>query len=289
VKPDALWLIAGFVAAIQLGCGDTDDSGVKGSPGPGGSTFPAVSDFAAPGPFTTTSGAEGPACTIFRPDPLGADGRKHPIIIWGNGTLASPPIYAPVLTHWATHGFIVAAANTSNAGTGNEMIACLEYVLDQNTISGSPYFGNVNPNLVGASGHSQGGGGTLMVGRDPRLTVTAPLQPFIQIGFGGVDAASAGQQRGPMFLMSGSNDTIATPSANQQPVFDSANVPVFWGTLQGADHIASAIGDITGYRGPATAWFRLHLMGDESARRLFYGANCGLCSDASWAVQRKGI
>jgi len=30
-------------------------------------------------------------------------------------------------------------------------------------------------------------------------------------------------------------------------------------------------------------------MGDESARNLFYGASCGLCTNASWTVQRKGI
>ena len=97
------------------------------------------------------------------------------------------------------------------------------------------------------------------------------------------------QQKGPMFLMSGSGDTIATPGANQQPVFEDTNVPVFWGTLQGATHTGTALGSIGGYRGPATAWFRLHLMGDESARSLFYGASCGLCADTTWSVQRKGI
>jgi hypothetical protein len=40
---------------------------------------------------------------------------------------------------------------------------------------------------------------------------------------------------------------------------------------------------------PSTAWFRLHLMCDESARPLFYGASCTLCSDAKWTVQRKSI
>jgi hypothetical protein len=34
-----------------------------------------------------------------------------------------------VLTHWASHGFIVAAANTPSAGKVTEMIACLDYVL----------------------------------------------------------------------------------------------------------------------------------------------------------------
>jgi len=271
---------------VQLACGSAED---PSNPGDGGPTFPGVSDFAAPGPFTTTSAAEGPACTIFRPELLGEEGRKHPIVLWGNGTGANPQIYAPVLTHWASHGFIVAAANTSNAGTGNEMLACLDYVLEQDGVSGSAYSGKVNANRVGASGHSQGGGGTLMVGRDARLTATAPLQPFILGGFGGVDAASAGQQNGPMFLMSGSNDTIAAPAANQQPVFNSANVPTFWGTLQGADHIVSAIGNISDYRGPATAWFRLYLMADESARGLFYGTSCELCSNPAWVVQRKGL
>jgi hypothetical protein len=275
---------------VQTACGSAENPSAPGGGGPGGGpTFPGVSDFAAPGPFTTTSAAQGPACTIFRPEPLGEEGRKHPIILWGNGTGANPQIYGGVLTHWASHGFIVAAANTSNAGTGNEMLACLDYVLEQDGVSGSAYSGKVADGRVGASGHSQGGGGTLMVGRDQRVTATAPLQPFIQFGFGGVDAASAGQQNGPMFLMSGSNDTIAVPAANQQPVFDASNVPTFWGTLQGADHIASAIGTISDYRGPATAWFRLHLMNDESARDLFYGAGCELCSNPAWVVQRKGL
>jgi hypothetical protein len=268
-----------FAACLLIGCGDDDE----------GSSFPSVTDFSQAGPFATTQSAEGPACTVFRPDRLGEDGQRHPVIIWGNGTLANPAVYSPALTHWATHGFVVAAADTSNAGSGTEMIACLDYVLQQNATSGTAYFENIDPDHVGASGHSQGGGGAIMAGRDPRVTATAPLQPYVLLGLGGFQTSSIGEQQGPMFLMSGSADTIATPADNQQPVYDGVNVPVFWGTLEGADHIASAIGDITGYRGPATAWFRLHLMGDESARDMFYGSSCELCTDPSWTVQRKGI
>jgi hypothetical protein len=65
------------------------------------------------------------------------------------------------------------------------------------------------------------------------------------------------------------------------------------GALISADptvtHTGTAIGSIGDYRGPATAWFRLHLMGDESARGLFYGSSCGLCSDSDWRVERRGI
>jgi hypothetical protein len=215
---------------------------------------------------------------------LGEQGRKHPIIIWGNGTGASVSTYQAVLAHWASHGFIVAAANTSNSGSGTEMIACLDWVLKD-----SPYAANADPGHVGASGHSQGGAGTLMAGRDARVTVTAPLQPYVAFPLGGFQSTAIGAQKGAMFLQSGSADTIAVPASNQQRIYDGTNVPVFWGTLQGATHTGTAIGSIGGYRGPSTAWFRLHLMGDESARSLFYGANCGLCGDSMWRVQKKQI
>lgn len=230
------------------------------------------------------SEAGGDACTILRPAALGEDGLRHPVILWGNGTTATPVIYNAVLRHWASHGFIVAAANTTDAGTGSEMLGCLDWVTAQSEDAASPYADAVDLEHVGASGHSQGGGGALMAGQDPRLTVTAPLEPYTEQGFGGFDQASMSNQAGPMFLMSGELDAIAPPIPNQQRVFDAANVPVFWGTLAGADHVASAIGGITGFRGPATAWFRHHLMCDDAAGALFYEP-CTLCDSAEWAVQ----
>lgn len=265
-------------------------AGSAGAAGAAGSVavpFPAVSDFAAKGPFATQSGGEGPSCTVYRPSYLGLSGVRHPIILWGNGTTAAPPIYAGVLNHWASHGFVVAAANTSNAGTGREMLACLDYLEDENLRAGSDYVGLLAVTLVGASGHSQGGGGAIMAGADPRVSVTAPLEPYVT-GLGH-DPASQQNQHGPMFLMSGGRDVIALRSAQQQPVFDATNAPVFWGTLEAADHLLSAVGDISDFRGPATAWLRLHLMADESARSFFYGANCKLCTDSAWTVEKKGI
>ncbi|SDT97745.1 poly(ethylene terephthalate) hydrolase family protein [Halopseudomonas salegens] len=254
--------------------------------GGGDSGFPAVSSFDRSGPFSTTSGREGPDCTIYRPRTLGENNRRHPIIIWGNGTGASPSGYGSLLDHWASHGFVVAAANTSDAGSGQEMLACLDYLVQQNGRSTGTYADKLNVNRVGSSGHSQGGGGSIMAGQDSRITVTAPFQPYV-LGLGH-DSSSQRNQNGPMFLMTGSSDTLAGPRLNGRPVFRNANVPVFWGNLQGAGHFepASNGGD---YRGPSTAWYRFHLMNDGNAESLFYGSNCGLCNDRDWEVQRKGI
>jgi len=276
-----------LLAANALANNPTPTPTPTPTPDPGtGTAFPSVSDFSRTASFSTTSGNAGPNCTIYRPRTLGESGRRHPIILWGNGTGSSPSTYSALLTHWASHGFVVAAARTSNAGSGEEMIDCLDYLVQENGRSSGTYAGKLNVNRVGTAGHSQGGGGSIMAGRDGRITVSAPFQPYT-IGLGH-RSSSQSQQSGPMFLMTGSSDTIASPRTNALPVFNNANVPVFWGELSGASHF-EPVGNAGGFRGPSTAWFRFHLMGDNSAQSTFYGSNCRLCGDRNWEVRRKGI
>lgn len=279
--------------------GTGGSAGTGGAPASGGAdggsthecgVFAAVADLAKPGPFTASNAAEGVNCQIYRPTTLGQGGVRHPVILWANGTGGPTFVYGAAFDYWVSHGFIVAAGNSSNGqGSGAEMLACLDYLTTQNGAAGSPYQGKVCVTRVGASGHSQGGGGALMAGRDARLTATAPLMPYIAQGFGGFDTASITAQHGPMLLLSGTADTIAPPDTNQKPVFDTTNVPVFWANLVGGDHVAVSLNGLDTYRNVMLAWYRLVLMGDESFRSMFYGPSCTLCADAAWKVQRKGI
>ena len=211
---------------------------------------------------------------------------RHPIILWGNGTGTSPFIYRRLLDHWASHGFVVAAARTIMAGNGEEMIDCLNYLEQQNSGDSGPYANKLDLERVGASGHSQGGGGAIMAGRDSRIITTAPMQPYIR-GLGHLRSAHH-QQNGPMFLMTGSSDRLAGPTQNGRPVYDNANVPVFWGNLLGAGHLVPVVngGD---YRGPSTAWFRYRLMDDQLAESFFAGSDSTLCTDPKWEVQSRSI
>lgn len=273
----------GGVAAALLSLSATAMAALPDTPG---TAFPSVSSFDNSGPYATTSQSEGPGCTIFRPSTLGQNGVRHPVILWGNGTGASPSGYAALLTHWASHGFVVAAADTSNAGSGQEMLACLSYLQQQSSGSYGTYVGKLNLGRVGAAGHSQGGGGTIMAGQDDRVRTTAPFQPYT-IGLGH-NTASQSKQKGPMFLMTGGADTIAVPYLNAQPVYYRANVPVFWGERRYVGHFEPA-GNGGAYRGPSTAWFRYQLMNDQTARNQFVGTLCGLCTSTLWSVQRKGF
>ncbi len=265
--------------------GDTDGGASDGEDSGGSTGFPPISDSTKNGPFPTNNPrgeAGGPNCSIHRPATLGENGLRHPVIIWGMGT-GGFNTYQAAFDLWASNGFIVAAALQGDGqGSGVEMLGCLDYVCTE-------YAPNIDCSRVGASGHSQGGGGALMVGQDPRLLATAPVQPYIGQGFGGFDQASLTKQVGPMLLLSGTADTIAAPAQHQQPVFETTNVPVFWANLVRGDHVAEGFNGIAGYRVMVLEWFALHLMGDKAFRARFYGPSCTYCSDTKWMVQREGI
>lgn len=274
--------ITGLAAAMLL----ASTSAMAALPDTPGTAFPAVSSFDNSGPYATTNQSEGPGCRVYRPSTLGQNGVRHPIIIWGNGTGASPQGYGALLTHWASHGFVVAAAETSDAGTGQEMLACLSYLVQESAASYGSYAGKLNAGRVGASGHSQGGGGTIMAGQDDRVRTTAPIQPYT-LGLGH-QSSSQYNQKGPMFLMTGGSDTIAVPYLNAQPVYSRITKPIFWGERRYVGHFEPA-GDGGAYRGPSTAWFRYQLMNDSAAASTFTGTFCGLCTSTLWSVKRKGL
>ncbi|MFL1483538.1 alpha/beta hydrolase [Marinobacter sp. LN3S78] len=242
----------------------------------GGGGGDPTDQYASPGSYATTSGSEGQSCTIYRPRsvPAGA-----PLILWGNGTGGSPSTYSDGLEHWASYGFVVAAANTANAGSGEEMLDCIDAVRQ------SSYSSSVDFSSIGASGHSQGGGGTIMAARDSRITATAPVQPYV-LGLGH-DADSQDEQTAPMLLLSGSNDALAGPARNQSPVFSRVDVPVFWATLNGAGHF-EPVGDFGEFAGISTAWWLYQLQGDSAAAELFTGP-CTACDLSGWDIERKGL
>jgi hypothetical protein len=253
---------------------------VEAAPEPTGPSWKPTA-YDAMGPLKVLRESGGAACTIFRPSTIPD---RAPIILWGNGTSQMPDTYGPILKTLASNGFVVAAANTFNAGSGADMLGCLDWLTQQNAEAGGPYSGKLDLTKVGATGHSQGGGGALMAGRDPRVKTTAPIMPATQ---GPRYAGVRFDEHGPILLLSGGADNVAGPVTQQKPVFDSAGQPVFWATLANAGHLVPMhAGGV--FPGIVTAWFRYQLMGDQKAGQMFVGDTCGYCVAADWTVKRKG-
>ncbi|HEY8524525.1 MAG TPA: hypothetical protein VIL48_06160 [Acidimicrobiales bacterium] len=237
-------------------------------------TPPATTDYGATGPFPVTVQTDSEH-TYYSPANLGSNGcSRHPVIIWGNGTFTTPSFYDGLLRHLASHGFIVAAANTSNAGTGQEMLQGLANLERFDSQPGNRFNGRVDVERVGSTGHSQGGSGAVRAAADSRVDTTFPIE-------GGFFAGSAFTYRVPVLFLAGENDSLRTGIRAQ---FDATrDVPAAYAELAGASHLVP-LGDGGGFRSAVTAWARWQLMGDTNARNQFVGPNCGLCSSPDWSV-----
>lgn len=239
-------------------------------------TAPTAGEWGRPGPHQVSVRKE-VVTTFYYPRDIAAGTDRYPVIIWGNGTFATPAVYDGLLRHWASHGFIVAAANTAFANSGVEMRAGIDRIAYLNGRAGSPFHGRVDLARIGAAGHSQGGAGAMNASADERVTTTVPIQP------GPLAATSF---HGPVLYLAGQNDTIVRPAWVRNFYTATTLVPAFYAELAGATHF-TAVGDGGEFRGITTAWFRHHLAGDRRARSVFYGPDCGICSDPVWLEVRR--
>jgi predicted dienelactone hydrolase len=239
-----------------------------------------IEDFyAARGSWGTVSDlSTGPGndFSLFRPADPGAGGVLHPVITWGNGTFSIPLFYFELLDHLASHGFVVIASNSLFTGSGREMLEGVDWILDQNADPASPLFGTMDADAIGATGHSQGGGGAINAGTDPRLSCTAPIQPI---------PGDVENLQGPMLVLSGTADTIVPPRGVWTTVFLPAPVPKIFALLEDGTHF-DPLGDGDGYRGYVTAWFAACLGRNPLAVRAFLGP-CTLCDNPRWRVERR--
>ncbi|WP_018657411.1 chlorophyllase/cutinase-like alpha/beta fold protein [Actinomadura flavalba] len=267
--------IAALVAVPFLGAGAFAVSSVAAGDPPAVRTVPAAAaapvDWSKTGPHQVKVD-KADAHTIYRPSDLGSGGVKNPVVIWGNGTGATPAAYDGLLRHWASHGFVVAAANTKQANNGNAMRAGLDLVTKWNTTSSSPYYGKVDVSRVASSGHSQGGAGAMNAAVDTRVDAVLPIQPG--------PLAAPRKFKQPTFYMAGQNDRVVWPSWVRNFYNKSGHLPAVFGVVRGATHVAPA-GDGGAFRGPTTAWLSFTLRGDASARAQFAGASCGYCGASS--------
>jgi hypothetical protein len=262
--------------------GPGDRSGSGGAGGTGGSRLPPVTDYAAPGPFmTTTEAATGPGgnYTIYRPKTLGENGFLHPPIIFGAGTGMQVSQLAGLLSSFATHGFVVIGVNKLDGGPGDPahvpaMTAGLDWIIAQNSMPGT-YQGKLDVTHAVSMGYSVGG--TAAVGAAGHAAVATT------VSIHGHTASAA--LHGPMLQTTGSKDTVGMPL--QQATYAMSQVQTFLATLTNADHFYIQSNNGGEERPAIIAWLRYWIYNDTGAKNYFYGNDCVLCK-APWEnPQRK--
>jgi dienelactone hydrolase len=261
-------LSVGGLAACRPGGGPGTTTTTSGP----GVTVPGTGDYGTAGPHAVTVTNASSTTTIYHPSTLGQGGTRHAVLLWGNGTFTSPSAYDALLRHLASHGFIVAAANTSNAGSGQEMLAGLDYLTTADSQAGGRFNGKVDLANVGTVGHSQGAVGALAAAKDARVKAIIPIMGA------GAGLSASGK---PTIYFVGQNDTTVRPD-DVQRAYAAGTGPTAFAELAGASHL-TALGNSGGFRSAVTAWARWQLNGDTTARGQFLGSGCALCNTQVWS------
>ncbi|WP_051024389.1 poly(ethylene terephthalate) hydrolase family protein [Nocardia aobensis] len=282
--------------------------------------------FYAPGPWAVAERTGVDCCTstgetydIWYPADLGA--AVHPVITWGNGTMAHPREYAYLLSHLASWGFVVIAADRTDTGTGIQMLDAVRYLDRQNNDPNSIFRGRIDTRAAGAAGHSQGGLGALNAlargGGTVGTAVTVEMPVSAVCGsLPSVDGQSAcvdptAVTTGSVLLINGSADGVSPATQpvppeligaqSMQAYYDALppGLPKARAAVVGAQH-----NDIQGqpdctnysctegvyrYLGYLTAWFMDRLRGDAVAHGAFVAGTGELLHNPHWSDQASTI
>jgi hypothetical protein len=229
----------------------------------GEGTLPAVNSVETDGPFAVTIDTNtGPNSNawIVRPSSLGSNGlNKHPIFLWGPGAGSDASWYETILRRIASHGFVVYSEEST--GDGTEMTAAMDWLIAQDSNSGSTYYQKLNTKKIAAGGHSMGSLTSFGCADDPRLTTT------IHVAGGSLDGTGPSKLRNPAAYMVGLDDTLSL--SNTRRDYENTTVPVWLGEMTGVEH-----GGAPQQALPAViAWLRWYLGGETSRKDMFMGSN----------------
>lgn len=261
-----------------------------------------------------------PQHVVYRPADLAAlKGKKLGVLIWGNGGCSDDGASARQhLLEIASHGYLVIAPGTIRSGPGappqpprpaptpgappqlgiktssDDVRAGLDWALAENGRAGSPYYGKIDPAQTAVAGHSCGGLQALQLAADPRIhavivhnsgVFTDGTNPIAGLS---VNKALLETLRTPVLYILGGKTDIAYPNGTD----DYARITKVPAVLANIDigHGGSFGAPNGGVVAPvAVAWLQWQLRGDATAGKMFTGAECGLCTDPKWTVERKGI
>ncbi len=212
--------------------------------------------------------------TVYGPA-IPAGGETYPIIIWGNGTCSQPESYGALLRYVASHGYIVFAANSRFVSSNDAMTNALDFAVAANSDPESPYYQKLDTTRVGAMGHSQGAGATVAVATDDRIDAVILFN-------GGTSSTSSTPK--PLLAVSGETD-IGAPTATQYAAaVNGAAQPGAYLFYYDVPQTGNMSGHLTlmmepeRVTGVTLAWWDYLLKGNETARDLFVGDTCGLCT-----------
>lgn len=277
-------------------------------------TFTAEAvDFGSPGALPLTESV----VTVTRADtttfeallfyPSPPDATNLPVIVFAHGFLSPPELYRTTCRHLASWGYVVIASRSglepfpSHSAYARDLRDCLSWVIAANGDPSSPLSGRIAVDAYGITGHSMGGGASLLAAaEDPRFIAVAPMAAA-DTRPSAVEASAL--IAAPLLFITGSQDSFVPNPFHTRPMFGQTAAPSVWMDIKGGYHcgflsvpLPSAVCDegtltrqqqLQKTHPLLTAFFELNLKGNRQGWNTVWGPTSDF--DRSLTVRRKNI
>ncbi|GAA2216459.1 dienelactone hydrolase [Nonomuraea monospora] len=165
---------------------------------------------------------------------------RFPAVSFGHGFFQSISKYASLGRHWASWGTITIMPTSqgglfpSHSAFADDLNAALTWIAAQDTTTGSRFNAHVRADRLGLSGHSMGGGASVLAAARNASVRTVTNLAAAETNPSAVAAAATTSV--PMQLVAGTNDTVAGPSGHQIPIYNAKLAPKQLRTIVGGFH-----------------------------------------------------
>jgi len=266
-----------------------------------------------------------PAHTIYAPSPQALGGQKLPIVVWGvGGCLDKGTWFRFFLSEIASHGYVVISNGRMGpledqiwqpepnpnrgppdpaklppaATTPHQLIEEIDWAIAENSRPQSPYHGRIDTAKIAFLGMSCGGVQAIEAGADPRVSTTVVWNTGLFPDASGLNATAGGKAltkadlvllHGSVAYISGDQKDVAFPNANED--FEHLpDIPALRAYRKDTPHEGTYWEPNGGEFGQvAVNWLDWQLKGNPDARKMFAGADCGLCRNPQWVVKQKNL
>ena len=175
----------------------------------------------------------------------------------------------------ASHGFVVVLIDVNSTldfpeSRSRQQLAAIQYALQQNGRTTSPVYNKIDPTRIGLSGHSMGGGATLLTARNAPQNIRAafPLTPWSS------DKNFASLQV-PAGILACESDTVAANASHSSAFYNSirSGTPKAYYELRGESHFCPQSTSNNPVIGKyAVAWFKRFVDNDGRFNPFLSGA-----------------
>lgn len=213
---------------------------------------------------------------IYYPEELKNSDKKYPVVVILNGTGVLPKKYKALFKHLASWGFVIIGNDDGSTGFGKSADETIDLIISENSNSSSIFYGKLDLDNIGITGHSQGGAGvftaiSIMAHKDKYKTAVAlsPTHEEMAQGFGWkYDLTKINI---PTLMIAGTSGEFETEAVIPiEKMIEMYNkIPSSKVMLRriGAEH-GQMLYSADGY---VTAWFMWQLQGDKEAQKAFIG------------------